>query len=111
MTSGDDTTDSQSEMDTETAESEAVLLHRATTAATASMDDLMTTVDDLWARTPSGSARMSQEEALCTLPFDVLTTLFYVVEHYCKRLQTWGVAKERVVRDWESTQNNLQSDE
>ena len=111
MTSGENTLDSQTEMDMETVESEETLLHRATTAATASMDDLMTTVDDLWARTPSGSARMSQEEALCTLPFDVLTTLFYVVEHYCKRLQTWGVAKERVVRDWESTQNNLQSDE
>lgn len=114
MTGEGDTTDSQSvhsETEMELAESDEDILSRATTAATAGMDDLLTTVDDLWARTPSGSARMSQEEALCTLPFDVLTTLFYVVEHYCKQLQTWGVAKERVVRAWDSAQNNLQGNE
>ena len=82
-----------------------------TTSASASLEDLWATVDDLWAQSASGSARLSHEEALYTLPLDVLTTLFYVVEHYCKRLQTWGVAKARVVRAWDATQNNLPGNE
>jgi hypothetical protein len=84
---------------------------RWTTSASAGLEDLWATVDDLWAQSASGSARLSHEEALYTLPLDVLTTLFYVVEHYCKRLQTWGVAKARVVRAWDATQNNLPGSE
>jgi len=86
-------------------------LSRWTTSASVGLEDLWATVDDLWAQSASGSARLSHEEALYTLPLDVLTTLFYVVEHYCKRLQTWGVAKARVVRAWDATQNNLPGSE
>lgn len=81
------------------------------TSTTTGLDDLWATVDDLWAQSSSGGARLSHEEALYTLPLDILTTLFYVVQHYCKRLQTWGVAKERVVCAWEATQNNLPGSE
>jgi hypothetical protein len=84
---------------------------RWTTTASAGLEDLWATVDDLWAQSASGSARLSHEEALYTLPLDVLTTLFHVVEHYCKQLQTWGVAKARVVRAWDATQNNLPGNE
>lgn len=93
------------------AASDADTLSRWTTTAPAGLEDLWATVDDLWAQSASGSARLSHEEALYTLPLDVLTTLFYVVEHYCKRLQTWGVAKARVVRAWDGTQNNLPGSE
>ena len=86
-------------------------LSRLGTSASAGLDDLWATVDDLWTQSASGSARLSHEEALYTLPLDVITTLFYVIEHYCKRLQTWGVAKARVIRAWDATQNNLPGSE
>ena len=86
-------------------------LDRLRTSASERLEELWTTIDDLWAQSASGSARLSHEEALYTLPLDVLTTFFYVVEHYCKRLQTWGVAKTRVVRTWDGAQNNLPGSE
>lgn len=79
-----------------------------TTTATECVGDLCDTVDNLWAESASGGGTgLSHEEALYALPFDVLTTLFYVVLHYSKRLQTWGVAKERAVRNYDAAQNNL----
>lgn len=77
-------------------------------ACDAGLDDLWATIDDVWAASASGSRQLSHDEALYTLPFDILATLFRVVERYTKRAQTWAVAKERVVLDYDATgQNNM----
>jgi len=63
-------------------------------------------VDDIWAQRSSGSGQLNNDEAFYMMPFDILTTMFYVVEHICKQTQTWAVNKTMVVRTYEPSSNS-----
>lgn len=104
-------TEADGDADSEAHAEETDVFGGLTASVATGLDDLWATVDDLWAQSASGSARLSHEEALYTLPLDILTVLFYVVQHYCKQLQTWSVGKERVVCAWNADQNNLSGNE
>ena len=62
-------------------------------------------VDDIWAQRASGSGQLNHDEAFYMMPFDILTTMFYVIQHMCKQTQTWAVDKTMVVRTYEPTSN------
>lgn len=62
-------------------------------------------VDDIWAQRASGNGQLNQDEAFYMMPFDILTTLFYVIQHACKQTQQWAVNKTMVVRTYEPTSN------
>ena len=62
-------------------------------------------VDDIWAQRASGTGQLNHDEAFYMMPFDILTTLFYVIQHACKQTQRWAVDKTMVVRTYEPTSN------
>jgi len=90
--------------DTETSSDEPTHLQYLNSFST-HLHTFWSLVDDIWAQRASGSGQLNHDEAFYMMPFDILTTMFYVVQHVCKQTQTWAVDKTMVVRTYKPTSN------